>query len=124
MQPCETPLPFDARDAANLDSLKRALETIARQVEGVDLETFLSDLHVADAVALQLMVVGERANKLSSEFRSNFPDVEWPKIISLRNLIAHEYDRVDKARIWDIATEFAPALHDALPEPPPPEAFD
>ncbi len=115
---------FDPRDAPHLDLLLRALETIARQVDDLDYAFFLSDLYAADAVALQLMVVGERAKKLSGEFKSQFPDVEWGKIISLRHLIAHEYDRLDRARTWEIATTFAPALYGQLPEPPPPEAFD
>lgn len=119
-----TPLLFDPRDAPHLDLLRDALETIARQVEAIDLQTFLTDIHIADAVALQLMIVGERANKLSSGFKAQFPDVEWPKIISLRHLIAHEYDRVDRARIWDIAISFAPALYATLPAPPEPETFD
>ena len=114
----------DARDAPHLDLLRLALETVAVQMEAVDLPTFLSNLYIADAVALQLMVVGERANKLSLAFRDSLPDIEWGKIISLRHLIAHEYDRVDRARIWDIATSYAPALYRQLPEAPPPEAFD
>ena len=118
------PLLSDPRDAPHLDRLKRALERIAKQIDGVDLATFLSDIHIADAVALQLMVVGERANKLSGGFKDARPDIRWARIVSLRHLIAHEYDRVDRARIWDIATDFAPALYDTLPEPPPPEAFD
>ena len=83
-----TPLPFDPRDAPHLDLLRRALEKIALQIDATDHHVFMTDLYVADAIALQLMVVGERA------------------------------------RTWDIATVFAPALYDALPEPPPPEAFD
>ena len=93
-------------------------------MDGVDHATFLTDLYVADAVALQLMVVGERANKLSAAFKDSLPRVEWAKIISLRHLIAHEYDRVDRARVWDIASSFAPVLLATLPEPPAPEAFD
>lgn len=119
-----TPLPFDPRDAPHLDLLRQALETIAAQMDAVDLPTFLTDLYIADAVAMQLVVVGERANRLSVAFRETLPAIEWAKIISLRHLLAHEYDRIDRARIWSIASEYAPALYDGLPEPPPPEAFD
>ena len=119
-----TLLPFDPRDAPHLDLLRRALEKIALQIDATDHDVFMTDLYIADAIALQLMVVGERANKLSDGFKDRFPEVQWAKIISLRHLIAHEYDRIDRARTWDIATVFAPSLYDALPEPPPPEAFD
>lgn len=118
------PSQFDPRDAPHLDLLLRALETIAQQVKAIDHQTFLTDLYAADAVALQLMVVGERAKKLSGTFKDAYPEVAWGKIISLRHLIAHEYDQVDRVRTWEIATIFAPALYEALPEPPPPEAFD
>lgn len=115
---------FDPRDAPHLDILRRALERIADQIEAIDHHRFMTDLYAADAVALQLMVVGERARKLSDGFKEQFPGIEWVKIISLRHLIAHEYDRVDPARTWEIATTFAPLLYQALPEPPAPEAFD
>lgn len=88
-------------------------------MNGVSYARFLTDLYVADAVAMQLAVVGEAARKLSRTFTNELPQVEWPKIISLRHLIAHEYEKLDPARLWDVATAHAVRLAAVLPEPPP-----
>jgi len=107
-------------DHAHLHTIKQALIKIERQMNGVDYARFLSDLYVADAVAMQLAVVGEAARKLSPAFKDNYPNVQWPKIIGLRHLIAHEYEKLDPARLWDVAVDHAARLSATLPFPPPP----
>ena len=110
-------MPSEARDSAYLHTMREALAKVERQVEGVDYPRFLTDLHVADAVALQLAVVGEAASKVTPDFRDSHPEIAWRKIIGLRHLIAHEYEKLDPARLWDVAINHAPRLHAALPEP-------
>lgn len=39
--------------------MREALDKIERQMDDVDLEKFLTDLYVADAIAMQLVVLGE-----------------------------------------------------------------
>ena len=110
----------DPKDHAHLHTIKEALAKIERQVDGVEYSRFLADLYVADAVAMQLAVVGEAARKLSPAFKDQFPQVHWTKIIGLRHLIAHEYEKLDPARLWDVAVDHAARLSVTLPSPPPP----
>ena len=67
---------------------------------------------------MQLSVVGEAARKLSPAFRDQFPEVKWTKIIGLRHLIAHEYEKLDPAKLWDVAIDHAARLSATLPFPP------
>jgi uncharacterized protein with HEPN domain len=110
-------VPSDVRDLAYLHTTREALAKVERQVEGVDYERFLTDLHVADAVAMQLAVVGEAAGKLTPARRDSYPDIDWRKIMGLRHLITHEYEKLDPARLWDVAINHAPKLHADLPGP-------
>lgn len=75
---------------------------------------FLSDRELYQAVAFSLQVIGEAANNLSPETRSKAADVPWPKVIALRNRIAHGYFALELTEIWRIAVNDAPALKSSL----------
>ncbi|MCK9374894.1 MAG: DUF86 domain-containing protein [Syntrophobacterales bacterium] len=63
---------------------------------------FCNDAKTIDAVIRNLEIIGEAARRLPEEIRIKFPDVEWHKIISLRNILIHEYPGIDLETIWDI----------------------
>jgi len=69
---------------------------------GLLLVDFCNDGKTIDAVIRNLEIIGEAARRLPEEIRINFPDVEWHKIISLRNILIHEYPGIDLETIWDI----------------------
>lgn len=55
-----------------------------------------------------LAVLGEAANKLSSELKLANPQIPWRDIIDLRNLIVHGYDAVKPSEVWDIVDHHVP----------------
>jgi uncharacterized protein with HEPN domain len=50
-------------------------------------------------------VIGEAAAQISEETRTRAPEIPWTKIVGLRNLIAHEYFRIDLEVVRAIVTE-------------------
>lgn len=58
--------------------------------------------------------IGETAKKLSEDAKRQFSDIDWQKIIGLRNMISHEYEGINIAIIYSIATIHVPQLLDAL----------
>jgi hypothetical protein len=62
----------------------------------------------------ELGVIGEAAAHLSSQLRAEHPDLEWPKIIGLRNRLVHEYWETKWAIIERIIAEDLPLLQRAL----------
>lgn len=55
-------------------------------------------------------IVGEAANRLSDEVRSQHSEIPWPQIIGMRNRIVHAYDEVDLDLLWDTVTLELPPL--------------
>jgi len=62
------------------------------------------------AVERLLEIVGEAANSLSEDFRTQHPSVPWRDIIGLRVVLAHHYHRVDSNQVWVIAATEVPRL--------------
>jgi len=59
-------------------------------------------------------VIGEAVKHLSTETRESAPEIPWTDIAGLRDLIAHEYFRVDVHRVLEIVEWDLPPLEQAI----------
>ena len=55
-----------------------------------------------DAVIRNLEVIGEAACKLPPEIKAKAPDIEWRKIVAMRNILTHEYFGINTQIVWDV----------------------
>lgn len=66
-------------------------------------DEFYNDSKSFDAVMMNFVVIGEMSNKLSDDFRiATSAEINWLKIIGLRNIIAHNYFGIDAEEVWQI----------------------
>ena len=65
-----------------------------------------------DAVLRNLAVIGEAVRALPDEFTQARQSVSWPAIAGLRNVVVHEYFRVNPDLIRDILDNHLAALHE------------
>jgi len=83
----------------NLLFLNHILEAVSNIEDYVkdtsSLEDFIKDKKTHDAVLRSFQVIGEAANNLDEEFMKLESDIEWEKVIGMRNFIIHEYFGVD-----------------------------
>lgn len=96
-------------DADLLESIGEALPRVALYTDGSDEDRFLEDQRTIDAVALNILVVGECARQLSEGTKIALP-APWPDIVALRHRIAHGYASVQPLVLWKIAVEYGPRL--------------
>jgi uncharacterized protein with HEPN domain len=92
--------------------LLNILDSIGKIIEYTqtynDADALYEDSKSFDAVMMNFIVIGEMADKLSTEFRdSTESQIDWIKIRGLRNIIAHNYFGIDAEEIWQI-------IHDSL----------
>lgn len=81
--------------------------------EGMDEADFLVDLKTQRAVVMCLMIVGEAASRIVSEypdFAEANGSVPWRSIRGMRNRIAHGYFDVDLHVVWRTVTELQPLI--------------
>jgi len=80
----------------------RAAQKIERYLQGFDYEQFIADEMRVDAVLYNLFVIGEAAKHIPDEVREKYSQVMWQRIAGLRDVLAHEYFRVDLEIVWSI----------------------
>lgn len=51
---------------------------------------------------------------MSEDCREKCKEIQWAKIVGLRNIIAHDYGDILTVRIWKIVTENVKELRDNL----------
>lgn len=113
----------EGRDAAYLWDMREAARSIVHMTQEVSLEQFRTDVMRRLAVERLFTVLGEVARRTSPTFKSAHPEIPWSSIVGLRNLVTHEYERVETDTIWQIARGSVPELLRMLEPlvPPPPE---
>jgi len=67
-----------------------------------------------DAAMMNFIVFGEEAGKLTEELKSKNELIDWQKIYSLRNIIAHHYFGINVDIVWQIISIDLPKLKDDL----------
>jgi uncharacterized protein with HEPN domain len=67
-----------------------------------------------DALLYQFVVIGEAVKHLTAETRQATSEVRWADIAGLRDLIAHEYFRIEIERVLEIVERDVPALEQAI----------
>ena len=85
-----------------LDDILEAIIQIQEYISGVDFVNFEQDRKTQDAVVRNLEIIGEAAGRLPESIKAGAADIEWRKIIGLRNILAHEYFSVSLPVVWDI----------------------
>ena len=98
---------------SDIQILKKMIRECEESIEfstSVGEEIFLSNSLYQKAVAMSLINVGEYANALSREIWTDISDIEWRKIVDLRNFVAHGYGEVDMELIWSFCQKNVPML--------------
>jgi uncharacterized protein with HEPN domain len=104
---------MDERVALNLDSMKEAAKDAITFVGEMSEAQFLASPTTHMACAMCLIIIGESATRIekrSPDFVAAHPDWPWNKIRGLRNLIVHDYERVDLPIVWVVIRESLPDL--------------
>ncbi len=103
-------MPHDERDCSYLLDMLECCKDILTFTTGITLEQFDSDKMRRLATERQLETLGEAANHISTIKQHEWSDIDWKKIIGLRNKLAHDYGEILAKRIWMITKNSIPEL--------------
>jgi len=89
-------------------------DRVISYTDGVSRETFDERGMIFDATVRNLELLGEAANQLPEAVRARAPEIEWRKLIGLRNILIHSYFGVDEDILWDLVQNKVRSLKAAL----------
>ena len=70
---------------------------------------FMQDVKTQKAVIRSYEVIGEISKRLPSDFRTANTQIDWRKLITFRDFLAHNYEFIGLRYVWD-AVQDAPNL--------------
>ncbi|MEO0757064.1 MAG: HepT-like ribonuclease domain-containing protein [Cyanobacteria bacterium J06648_16] len=71
---------------------------------------FDEDEAIQERVVYHFQIIGEAANGISREMLAHYPDVSWPEVVGLRNILIHHYWEIDFETVWSISQTTLPVL--------------
>ncbi|MBL8127373.1 MAG: DUF86 domain-containing protein [Chloroflexia bacterium] len=94
-----------------LEHIHEAAGFIEADTAGMTFETFKADRRTRQAVERNFEIIGEAVNRL----RRHAPEIvervsAFNKIVGLRNVLIHGYDRIDFVALWFAVQESLPLL--------------
>jgi uncharacterized protein with HEPN domain len=75
---------------------------------------FMRDRMVQDAVIRNFEIIGEAAKRLDDGYRAAHPEIPWRALAGLRDVLIHQYEGVEPARVWALVERDLPNLREAI----------
>lgn len=79
-----------------------------------DFQAYKTDIAFQYACNMCIIQIGELVGRFSDEFLDKNQQIPWHAIKGMRNLHAHDYERVDLKIVWDTLKEDIPNLRKQL----------
>ncbi len=99
-----------SRDSAALLDIHNAARRILQFAVGLTKSELATNEEKQSAILYQVIVVGEATKRLSNDFRNRYSDIPWRDIAGMRDILAHQYDRVNLDTLWDVIQNDIPEL--------------
>lgn len=101
-------------DDAYLLDIFNALQRIQAFAAGLTKEAFQQNNEKQSAILYQIIVIGEATKRLSPEIRQANSHIPWKDIAGMRDILAHQYDRINLKTLWDVVQRDVPELKQLL----------
>lgn len=75
-----------------------------------DYDCFSTNSIYQNAIALCVLQIGELTTHLTEDFRTAYTKVPWNQIKALRNIVAHDYGKIDVEILWETLENDVPVL--------------
>ena len=96
-------------DRLYLSNIKECIERIeSYTIDGR--EVFLQTTIIQDAVIRNFEIIGEATKRLSPEIRAAYANVTWQQVAGFRDVLIHDYLKVNLNRVWGVIEQNLPEL--------------
>ncbi|MCL2019379.1 MAG: DUF86 domain-containing protein [Oscillospiraceae bacterium] len=104
---------MNIKDLRRIVNMKEYCDKINKTIQrfGADFSIFNTDRDYYQSITMSLFQIGELSNNLTDDFKDASKDkIPWSSVRAVRNMFAHEYDKVSKGLVWEIIKNDIPKL--------------
>jgi uncharacterized protein with HEPN domain len=99
-----------------IKQILEAILEIEQFTSNLTYEEFLANKMAIKAVSMNLLLIGENAKMVPLEVKETYSQIPWKRLKAARNVLAHEYPKVEFRDLWDTAKSELPPLKPLLRE--------
>ncbi len=96
-------------DRERLLDIQETIERIERYAAR-GREAFDQDELIQTWILHHLQILCEAARAISGDFKQQHPEISWPQIAGMRNILVHHYFGIDLDVVWAVVERDLPAL--------------
>jgi uncharacterized protein with HEPN domain len=100
-------------DRERLLDIQEAIENIKKYASRGK-KAFENEELVQTWILHNLLILGEAVARISDEFQKRHPEIPWFKIIGTRNILVHDYFRIDLEAVWSVVENDLPVLDEQI----------
>lgn len=100
-------------DRPYLADILQALHRV-EEVRRRGAEAFRADWVLQDAAIRNFEIVGEAVKRVSPALQAAHPEIPWADLAGFRDVLIHQYFRVDLEIVWALMEQRVAQLHEAV----------
>jgi uncharacterized protein with HEPN domain len=93
-----------------LTDIIEAVALICSEMAGVTLQAFEPDIRKRWLVERGIEIISEASRRLPDELKARHPEIPWPKVAGIGNVLRHEYEHVAHDVLWRVVRDDLPLL--------------
>jgi uncharacterized protein with HEPN domain len=90
---------------ARLNDILEAIAHIFAEMADVSLDAFERDWRKRWLVERGVEIISEATRYLPAEMKARHPEIPWPKVAAIGNVLRHEYERIAPDILWRLAQD-------------------
>lgn len=97
-----------------LHDILEAIDRIEEVTQGKTLQQFAGNWQLRWLVQRAIEVISEASRAIPNELARTQPDIPWPSVRGIGNVLRHEYDGLSDPIIWRVVVDELPKLKLAI----------
>jgi uncharacterized protein with HEPN domain len=97
-----------------LHAILEAIQGIETATQNKTIDDFNADWLLRHGVQRGIEIISEAARRIPPELQASQPQVPWPQIIGIGNVLRHEYHRISDTVVWNVVEKYLPTLKTAV----------
>ena len=94
----------------HLNDIVEAIGRVRKVLGDMPLDAFAADWQKQWLVERGVEIISEASRRLPARIRGRYPEIPWPKVAGIGNVLRHNYESVSAPIMWKLVKEDLPHL--------------